>query len=143
MKTRIRKSRKDKITQKGGNSANTLITIPYLPELSEKRKITFRQSDIRVSFKPGNTVRQKIVHLKDKLYKNIKCELLYGNNVLVIIVQARMQISRGYYSGSRAKVVQERGQGAIYERTVTIIEQNRGSTILTETKLEPSSIRSP
>ena len=42
------------------------ITIPYVAGLSEKLRRIFSQHQIPVSFKPTNTLRQKLVHPKDK-----------------------------------------------------------------------------
>ena len=74
----VRKANKDKVVSKGDNKDSTIITIPYVSELSEKLKKTFKEFDIYVCFKPCNTIRQRLVHPKDKQNKNKKCELVYG-----------------------------------------------------------------
>ncbi len=55
-----------------------IITIPYVPELSEKLKKSFKAFGVQVCFKPCNTIRQKLVHPKDKPDKQKKCEVIYG-----------------------------------------------------------------
>ena len=74
----VRKANREKVVSKGGGKNNTIITIPYVPELSEKLKKTFKEFNIRAFFKPCNIIRQRLVHSKDKQDKNKKCELVYG-----------------------------------------------------------------
>lgn len=45
------------------------IVIPYISGTSEKLKRIFSKHRIPVHFKPGNTLRQKLVHPKDKTPK--------------------------------------------------------------------------
>ena len=66
------------MVSKGGNKESTIVTIPYVPELLEKLKKTFKEFNICVCFKPSNTIHQRLVHPKDKQCKNKKCELVYG-----------------------------------------------------------------
>ncbi|XP_072048801.1 uncharacterized protein [Amphiura filiformis] len=54
------------------------VTIPYVSELSEKIRRIFRGYQIPVSFKPTNTLRQKLVHPKDKVPKDKQNNLVYA-----------------------------------------------------------------
>ncbi|XP_072046996.1 uncharacterized protein [Amphiura filiformis] len=54
------------------------VTIPYVSELSEKIRRIFRRYQIPVSFKPTNTLRQKLVHPKDKVPKDKQNNLVYA-----------------------------------------------------------------
>ena len=47
-------------------SRNIRITIPYIAGVSDAIKSTFRTFGISTSFKPCNTLRQKLVNVKDK-----------------------------------------------------------------------------
>ena len=54
------------------------ITIPYVAGLSEKLRRIFSQHQIPVSFKPTNTLRQKLVHPKDKPSKDKISNIVYA-----------------------------------------------------------------
>ena len=71
-------TKKENHTKTRSFEASILIPIPYVPEPSDKLKKTFRQFGIQVCCEPGNTSRQKLVHLKDKPDKNKKCKLICG-----------------------------------------------------------------
>ena len=53
-------------------------TIPYHGDLSEKLKRIFREYNITTHFKPVNTIRQALVHPKDKQPKGRQSGLVYG-----------------------------------------------------------------
>jgi len=53
------------------------ISIPYVSGLSEKLQRIFRQHDVPVYFKPGNTLRQKLVHPKDKMPTQKQSNVVY------------------------------------------------------------------
>ncbi|XP_072033211.1 uncharacterized protein [Amphiura filiformis] len=54
------------------------ITIPYIAGVSEKLKRIFGKHNIPVSLKPGNTLRQKLVHPKDKPPRNKQSNIVYA-----------------------------------------------------------------
>ena len=54
------------------------LTIPYISGLSEKLRRVFGQYRIPVSFKPTNTLRQKLVHPKDKSPKDRQSNVVYA-----------------------------------------------------------------
>jgi len=54
------------------------VTIPYVSGLSEKLRRIFGQHQIPVSFKPSNTLRQKLVHPKDKTSKDKLSNIVYA-----------------------------------------------------------------
>ena len=53
-------------------------TIPYISGLSEKVKRIYREHNLPVSFKPCNTLRQKLVHPKDKPPRHKQSNIVYG-----------------------------------------------------------------
>ena len=77
-RAKVREQHKDKVTTNQGGNRNTIITIPYAPELSEKLKKFFKAFGVQVCFKPCCTIRQKLVHPKDKSDEQKRCELIYG-----------------------------------------------------------------
>ncbi len=52
------------------------IVIPYVSGLSEKLRRIFNKQHIPVFFKPGNTLRQKLVHPKDRTPHTQKSNLV-------------------------------------------------------------------
>ncbi|XP_072043529.1 voltage-dependent T-type calcium channel subunit alpha-1G-like [Amphiura filiformis] len=56
----------------------TSITIPYHGDLSEKLKRIYRDHGITTHFKPTNTIRQSLVHPKDKQPKGRISGVVYG-----------------------------------------------------------------
>ncbi|KAK7893340.1 hypothetical protein WMY93_022492 [Mugilogobius chulae] len=54
------------------------VSIPYVSGLSEKLQRIFRQHDIPVFFKPVNTLRQKLVHPKDKMPTEKQSNVVYS-----------------------------------------------------------------
>lgn len=65
----MRQEHKDKVITNQGCNRNTIITIPYVLELSEKLKKSFKAFGIQVCLMPCDTIRQKLVHLRDKQEK--------------------------------------------------------------------------
>ena len=53
-------------------------TIPYISGLSEKIRRIYRAHNLQVSFKPGNTLRQQLVHPKDKTPRHKQQNIVYG-----------------------------------------------------------------
>ncbi len=54
------------------------ITLPYIEGISEKMRRVFEEYGISSSFKPFNTIRQKLVHPKDRTPKEKKSDVIYG-----------------------------------------------------------------
>ena len=54
------------------------VTIPYVSGLSEKLRRIFKDQGIPVSFKPKNTLRQALVHPKDKQPKDKQSNIVYA-----------------------------------------------------------------
>ncbi|CAH1274730.1 Hypp5404 [Branchiostoma lanceolatum] len=57
------------------NKAN--ITIPYVQEVSEKLRRIFQNFNIATNFKPQSTLRQRLVHPKDRPRKGSKADVIY------------------------------------------------------------------
>jgi uncharacterized FlaG/YvyC family protein len=58
--------------------SSTNITIPYVAGLSERVKKTLKSFAIATSFKPTNTLRGKLVKVKDKPPKDKRSNVVYG-----------------------------------------------------------------
>ena len=73
------KDNKEPTNHSSNNSGRTAsATIPYHGDLSEKLKRIFREYNITTHFKPVNTIRQALVHPKDKQPKGRQSGLVYG-----------------------------------------------------------------
>ncbi|XP_072050059.1 uncharacterized protein [Amphiura filiformis] len=73
------KSRKDQKQSDGGGQPNKArVTIPYIAGLSERVKKHLKAFGISSSFKPNNTLRGKLVQVKDKQSKEKRSNLVYG-----------------------------------------------------------------
>ncbi|KAI8487988.1 hypothetical protein Bbelb_344360 [Branchiostoma belcheri] len=57
------------------NKAN--ITIPYVQGVSEKLRRIFQNFNIATNFKPHSTLRQRLVHPKDRPQKGTKANVIY------------------------------------------------------------------
>ncbi|KAI8493248.1 hypothetical protein Bbelb_292520 [Branchiostoma belcheri] len=57
------------------NKAN--ITIPYVQGVSEKLRRIFQNFNIATNFKPHSTLRQRLVHPKDRPHKGTKVNVIY------------------------------------------------------------------
>ncbi|CAH1266878.1 TRPC5 [Branchiostoma lanceolatum] len=57
------------------NKAN--ITIPYVQGVSEKLRRIFQNFNIATNFKPQSTLRQRLVHPKDRPRKGSKADVIY------------------------------------------------------------------
>ena len=64
------------VQQSSGNRVS--VTIPYHGDLSEKLKRIYRDHGITTHFKPTNTLRQSLVHPKDKQPKGRVSGVVYG-----------------------------------------------------------------
>ena len=65
-------------TNQGEPTRSFNTTIPYVSDLSEKIRRIFGNYKLPVSFKPKNTLRQQLVHPKDKIPKDKKTNIVYG-----------------------------------------------------------------
>ncbi|XP_072046303.1 uncharacterized protein [Amphiura filiformis] len=75
------KATKSKEPKTGGASGQTnraRVTIPYISGISERVKNHFKSFGISTSFKPVNTLRGKLVNVKDKQPKDKRSNLVYG-----------------------------------------------------------------
>ncbi|KAI8498497.1 hypothetical protein Bbelb_236990 [Branchiostoma belcheri] len=61
--------------QTNKNKAN--ITIPYVQGVSEKLRRIFQNFNIATNFKPHSTLRQRLVHPKDRPHKGTKANVIY------------------------------------------------------------------
>ena len=60
------------------SGGGTSVTIPYHGDLSEKIKRIYKDYNISTHFKPTNTIRQSLVHPKDKQPKGNQSGVVYG-----------------------------------------------------------------
>jgi len=65
-------------TRDSYQESSTQVTIPYIAGLSERLKNSYKSFGISTSFKPTNTLRGKLVHVKDKPPKDKQSNLVYG-----------------------------------------------------------------
>ncbi|XP_071500717.1 uncharacterized protein [Diadema antillarum] len=72
--------RQSKNTQRtyGTQGRKVTITIPYVHDLSDKIKRLFQKQGITTAFKPHNTLRQRLVHVKDRVAKEKQRNVVYG-----------------------------------------------------------------
>ena len=66
------------LNSQSGRSVKTRVTIPFVSGISERVKKHLKAYGIEASFKPGNTLRSKLVHVKDKQPKEKRSNLVYG-----------------------------------------------------------------
>ncbi|XP_060781028.1 uncharacterized protein LOC132888964 [Neoarius graeffei] len=73
------KSRKRNITDKEDNrNKRKNIVIPYISGLSEKLRRICYKHNIPVCFRPSNTLKQKLVHPKDRIPKHKQDNVVYA-----------------------------------------------------------------
>ncbi|KAI8518861.1 hypothetical protein Bbelb_021180 [Branchiostoma belcheri] len=80
LESTLKPSDQSKKTQKckpltNKNKAN--ITIPYVQGVSEKLRRIFQNFNIATNFKPHSTLRQRLVHPKDRPHKGTKANVIY------------------------------------------------------------------
>ncbi|XP_023255234.1 uncharacterized protein LOC111649770 [Seriola lalandi dorsalis] len=75
--TRSRKNTNTEDAEKMKDKRRNIV-IPYVSGVSEKLRRIFNKHQIPVCFKPSNTLRQKLVHPKDKTPHNQKSNLIYA-----------------------------------------------------------------
>ncbi|KAI8519660.1 hypothetical protein Bbelb_029170 [Branchiostoma belcheri] len=76
----LKPSDKSKKTQKCKpltNKKKVNITIPYVQGISEKLRRIFQNFNIATNFKPHSTLRQRLVHPKDRPHKGTKANVIY------------------------------------------------------------------
>ena len=54
------------------------VTIPYIEGLSDRLRKVYREHSIQASFKPANSLRSALVHIKDKTPHEKRSHLVYG-----------------------------------------------------------------
>ena len=72
---------------------NTCVTIPYVAGVSDNIKSTFRNFGILTSFKPYNTLRQKLVNVKEKPDKE-KISMLYTESSAEQLTAAKRALGK-------------------------------------------------
>ena len=70
--------RKRDLSSASLNPSPTRVTIPYVAGLSERLKNTYKTFGITTSYKPSNTLRSKLVNVKDKQPKEKRSNVVYG-----------------------------------------------------------------
>ncbi|XP_072037657.1 uncharacterized protein [Amphiura filiformis] len=78
VKANKKKSQDNQQTNGGGRPTKARATLPFLSGTSERVKKHLKAYGIAASFKPGNTLRGKRVHVKDKQPKEKSSNLVYG-----------------------------------------------------------------
>ncbi|KAI8517802.1 hypothetical protein Bbelb_038190 [Branchiostoma belcheri] len=76
----LKPSEQSKKTQKCKpltNKNKVNITIPYVQGVSEKLRRIFQNFNIATNFKPHSTLRQRLVHPKDRPHKGTKANVIY------------------------------------------------------------------
>jgi hypothetical protein len=63
--------------QQTNNVPRTSVTLPYVQGLTERVSRTLRKFNVNVGVKPGTTIRQLLVHPKDKVIKEKTAEVVY------------------------------------------------------------------
>ena len=81
--TKANKSKQPSQSPQSNKDDNTSVqarqvTIPYIAGVSERLKNSYKSFGISTAFKPINTLRGKVVHVKDKPPKDKLCNLVYG-----------------------------------------------------------------
>ena len=94
----------DKPANEGTTSSGTktYVTIPYHGDVSEKLKRIYRDHGITTHFKPTNTLRQSLVHPKDKQPKGRISGVVYG------VQCAEDQECQEHYIGETGQPLQSR-----------------------------------
>ncbi|KAI8513275.1 hypothetical protein Bbelb_099140 [Branchiostoma belcheri] len=59
------------------NKNKVNITIPYVQGVSEKLRRIFQNFNLATNFKPHSTLRQRLVHPKDRPHKGTKANVIY------------------------------------------------------------------
>ncbi|XP_072048557.1 uncharacterized protein [Amphiura filiformis] len=72
------KSKEPKTGDASGQANRARVTIPYISGISGRVKNHFKSFGITTSFKPVNTLRGKLVNVKDKQPKDKRSNLVYG-----------------------------------------------------------------
>ena len=81
--TKANKSKQPSQSPQSNTDDNTSVrarqvTIPYIAGVSERLKNSYKSFGISTAFKPINTLRGKLVQVKDKPPKEKLCNLVYG-----------------------------------------------------------------
>ena len=76
----LRKSPAPTRAQTGQAPFHRPVGIPYVKGLSEQLQRLFKKKNINIYHQPWNTLRQKLVHPKDKVDISRKCDVVYQIN---------------------------------------------------------------
>ncbi len=94
-------SKQPAVSTTSGSGKSASVTIPYHGELSEKLKRIYKDHGVTTHFKPTNTLRQALVHPKDKQPKGRLSGVVYG-------VQCTDQDCKDSYIGETAQPLENR-----------------------------------
>ncbi|XP_072039550.1 uncharacterized protein [Amphiura filiformis] len=72
-KTKAKKKVKDKNTQR----SKGMVVIPYVQGVSERLQRVFKKHNIQTAMRPHNTLKQNLVHPKDKIEATKTCDCVY------------------------------------------------------------------
>ena len=115
-KTRREKPNQEKERKRRG------VSVPHVAGLSEKIQRIFSKHEIPVYFKPTNTLRQKLVHPKDKIPNTKQSNLIYS-------IRCQESGCREHYIGETKQLLKNRlyqhkrgnddNKSAVYEHLKT------------------------
>ncbi|KAI8490978.1 hypothetical protein Bbelb_313970 [Branchiostoma belcheri] len=112
------------------NKAN--ITIPYVQGVSEKLRRIFQNFNIATNFKPHSTLRQRLVHPKDRPHKGTKANVFTDSNVrspIVTTPTSERQVDRlnanGYSSAIFHHLQHNQGHSFKLESTDALDRETR------------------
>ncbi|XP_072174675.1 uncharacterized protein [Diadema setosum] len=118
----------NKSAQRSGTSSShtreITITIPYIYDLSEKIKRVFGKHGISTAFKPHNSLRRKLVHVKDKISKEKQRNLVYG-------VRCEQEDCQDFYIGETQQSLKARMS---QHRRPSSVDFNPDSAVYTHLK---------
>ncbi|XP_072179281.1 uncharacterized protein [Diadema setosum] len=74
----------------GVQGRKVTITIPYVHDLSDKVKRLFQRQGITTAFKSHITLRQRLVHVKDRVAKEKQRNVVYGIRAFDVLMRIAM-----------------------------------------------------
>ncbi|XP_038055844.1 uncharacterized protein LOC119727843 [Patiria miniata] len=75
---KVNKNKHQRKDKGGAKPVKARVTIPYIAGLSERIKNSFKSRGIATCFKPCNTLRGKVVQVKDRQPKDTRSNVVYG-----------------------------------------------------------------
>ena len=103
------------------------MTIPYVKDLSETLRRSFSKFDIQTSFKPCQTLRQRLVHVKDKPTKEKVRNVVYG-------IRCDQEECKEHYIGETQQTVRARMSQHRRSSGLSTIPNSAVYTHITESK---------